>query len=123
MLFSHFWISSVRSEETNDLAKLSSEVTRNVPIEDPEPVQTVNNTSSQIAEISAKLKYRLGQFSASLIVVGRDVSLIAVHVFKVWFLWRQAMDFQFFLSNFSYPYYLCERTVYWHTCAPACAFK
>ncbi|KAH7538114.1 protein SGT1 homolog [Ziziphus jujuba] len=46
------------AEETNDQSKPSLEVTRNVPIEDPEPVQTVSDTSSQVAETSVKPKYR-----------------------------------------------------------------
>ncbi|KAF3432919.1 hypothetical protein FNV43_RR24021 [Rhamnella rubrinervis] len=46
------------AEETNDLPKHSSEITTNVHIEDSEPVQNVNNLSSQVAETSVKPKYR-----------------------------------------------------------------
>lgn len=106
MSFAYLWILFVHSEETNDQSKPSLEVTRNVPIEDPEPVQTVSDTSSQVAETSVKPKYRLVQFGASLIAVGGGVSLIAVHVFQIWFLWKVETSIGFSVFPFILILYL-----------------
>lgn len=62
------------SEETNDLSKHASEIARNVQIEDSEPVQTVNNPSSEVTESSVKPKYRFVELSSFSSAVGRETS-------------------------------------------------